>query len=170
MTLPSNRGSGRKWVFGSKISNKNGQKILENTVVFYDPDVDAADLSRYKSKYLVLPSVFGMPIEKEIIKYIYDLSDDSELFKKLDKEKDAFLNEFSEVGILDLSNIEKLRRDNVKKYKTWAKGNSSIFKKCLKLYIKDNTEKHKAFMQELQCCLNSLFISKGLPEVMLVSD
>lgn len=153
---------------GLKSLIKNGQKLLENCIVFFDPEVNIRDLVNCKSRYLKLPSKYEMPIEKEIVKYIYDLPGDDDFFKTFDKEKDAFINEFSDKNILDLSDLEKIKKDNVKKYKSWANLNSRDFKKYITYYIKHNSDITNLFLSELEKMLNEMFTAKGLPTITLL--
>ena len=151
---------------GLKSLIKNGQKLLNNCIVFFDPDVDVSDLKKYKSKYFVLPSRYGMALEKEVVKYIYDLKGNDEFFKSFNKERDAFINEFSDKGILCLSDIEKIKQDNVKKYKNWANSNVKSFKKYATYYVK-HTEIAGGFRIDLEKTINDMFTQKGLPNISL---
>jgi predicted ATPase len=151
---------------GLKSLIKNGQKLLSNSIVFFDPDVDVSDLKKYKSKYLVLPSRYGMALEKEVVKYIYDLEGDDDFFRSFNKERDAFINEFSDKGILCLSDIEKIKKDNVKKYKNWADTNMNSFKKYVTYYVK-HTDIADGFRIDLEKTINDMFTQKGLPTIFL---
>lgn len=152
---------------GLKALLKNGQKLLENCIVFFDPEVNVDDLKNCKSRYLKLPSKYEMPLEKEIVKYIYDLPGDDVFFRTYNKERDAFLNEFSNKNILNLSDLEMIKKDNVKKYKSWANLNSRDFKKYVTYYIKHNTGNTKEFLMALEIMLNDMFSQKGLPTITL---
>jgi len=151
---------------GLKSLIKNGQKLLNNCIVFFDPDVDVSDLKKYSSKFLVLPSRYGMAFEKEVVKYIYDLKGDDEFFKRFNKERDAFINDFSDKEILCLSDIERIKKDNVKKYKNWANMNINNFKKYVTYYVKHN-DCVDSFRLELEKTLNDIFTQKGLPNIYL---
>ncbi|MBE6105719.1 AAA family ATPase [Anaerovibrio lipolyticus] len=142
---------------GLKSLLKNGQ------IIFFDPEVNVSDLSRCRSKFFVLPSLHGMPIEKEIVKYIYDLSGDHEFFKYFAKEKNAFLNEFSHFDIIHLHDIEYITQDNIKKYKKWSNLNKSAFKKYITFYARHNDT--KIFLDDIIKCMNDIFIRKGLPMI-----
>lgn len=152
---------------GLKALIKNGQKLLENCIVFFDPDVDVTDIKKCKSRYMKLPSRYEMALEKEIVKYIYDLPGNDAFFKAFNKEKDAFLNEFSNRGIMDLQDLDRIKKDNVKKYKNWSNLNSKNYKKYVTYFIKHNKDVTNAFSLELEKCMNDLFIEKGLPSVTL---
>lgn len=153
---------------GLKALIKNGQKLLEKCIVFFDPDVDISDLKLCKSSYMALPSIHGMALEKEIVKFIYDLPGDDEFFKTFNKEKAVFINDFSKCGILYLSELESIKNENVKKYKTWANSDKRSFKKYLTYYAKHNEGKTKQFVCELEKRLNEKFTEKGLPPVLLL--
>lgn len=162
-----NEGEDGNGCTGLKALIKNGQKLLENCIVFFDPDVDVSDINKCKSKYMKLPSRYGMALEKEIVKYIYDLPGDDDFFKTFNKEKDAFLNEFSDRGILNLQDLARIKKDNVKKYKNWSNLNFKNYKKYVTYYVKHNKDITGFFLQDLEKCMNDLFIEKGLPSITL---
>lgn len=151
---------------GLKALIKNGRKLLENTIVFFDADVNVDDLKRCKSYYFVLPSLHGLPLEKDLVKYIYDLPGDDPFFVKFDKERATFCNEFAGCGITNLTDVEEIKNDNVKKYKTWSKGQKD-FKKYISFFVKSNLDNNMQFLSEVEDCLNKLFVSKGIPPISL---
>ena len=151
---------------GLKALIKNGQKLLENCIVFFDSDVNVSGLTKYKNKYLVLPSLYKMALAKEIVKYIYDLPGNDLFFKSFNKEKDAFLNEFSNFDIIHLSDVEDIKKEGVKKYKSWAKSNKNNFKKYISYYSKHGIDR-SMFLECLDDYINKLFKAKGLPNVHL---
>lgn len=150
---------------GLKSLIKNGQKLLEDSIIFFDPDVNVTDIAKYKSKFLVLPSEYGMPIEKEIVKFIYDLPGDDDFFIHFGRERNAFMNDFSKCGIVELSNLDSVKGDGVKKYKTWANANTKEYKKYVTYYIKRNRDTMDVFRKELEELLDEILINKGLPGV-----
>ena len=105
---------------------KNGQRLLENSIIIFDPDVNTEDIKKYKSRFLSLPSQYEMPIEKEIVKFIYDLPGDDEFFIKFKKERNWFLNDFTKFDINNVNNLDEIKKDNVKKYKNWHKNTAFI--------------------------------------------
>lgn len=147
---------------------KNGQKLLENSIIIFDPDVNIDDIRKYKSKFLSLPSEYDMPIEKEIVKFIYDLPGDDEFFLKFMRERNWFLNEFSRFDIYNLNDLDLIKRDNVKKYKNWSNSNQQAFKKYITYY----TKREKAIVDEFRICLqnqvNDILLNKGLPGIELI--
>ena len=147
---------------GLKSLIKNGRKLLESSLVIFDPEVDVSDLSNYKGSFLVLPSIYSMPIEKEIAKYIYDLPGDDDFFVSFNEEKASFINSFTNCGILDLSDVEKTKNDNIKKYKSWADKDINKFKRIITYYSKHN-KNNRFFLDELIALLNARFVQKGLP-------
>lgn len=153
---------------GLKSLIKNGQKLLEDTIIFFDPEVNVTDIIKYKSKFLVLPSEYEMPIEKEIAKFIYDLSGDDEFFRYFDKERNAFIDEFSRCGIIHLNDLDLVKMDNVKKYKTWSNINAKEYRKYITYFVKRNKGIMDTFRVELEKYLDDIFIHKGLPGVSLI--
>lgn len=153
---------------GLKSLIKNGQKLLEDCIIVFDPEVNVSDISKYKSKFLVLPSEYEMPIEKEIVKFIYDLPGDDEFFIKFDKERNAFIDEFTKCGIMYLNDLDLVRTDNVKKYKTWSSLNNADYKKYVTYFVKRNKALMDDFRKKLEDDIDEMFIRKGLPGVSLL--
>ncbi len=152
---------------GLKSLIKNGQKLLENCIVFFDPEVDLSDLTKCKSRYFLLPSKYNLPIEKEIVKYVYDLPGDDDFFSCFNKEKAAFLNEFSNCKILNLSEVKQITEASTERFKNWANLNKNNFFKYMTYYIKHNKREIEEFRKNLEECLNEIFINKGLPPISL---
>lgn len=147
---------------------KNGQRLLENSIIIFDPDVNTEDIRKYKSKFLSLPSEYEMPIEKEIVRFIYDLPGDDEFFIKLKKERNWFLNEFARFDINNLNNLDLMEKDNVRKYKNWSNSCQSAFKKYITYYIKREKNIVDDFRIQLQKQVNDLLLDKGLPGIELL--
>ena len=143
---------------------KNGQKLLEDSIVIFDSDVNLEKkLSKYRKNvsYLYLPSKYGLPLEKEIVKYIYDLDGSNTLFD--DKEKDSFINEFSIQGIEHLGDLNHLKNDNIEKYKKWAAENKK-FNSYVNKYVNDpNNTFILKFRDELINEINTKLQSRSLP-------
>lgn len=143
---------------------KNGQKLLEDSIVIFDSDVkEDKKLSKYREhvSYLYLPSKYGMPLEKEIVKYIYDLDGCDSLFE--DKEKDSFINEFSNFGIEHINEIEHIRKDNIDKYKNWS-NNCKKFNSYVGKYVNDPKNTFiQEFREKLIAEINKKLQSKSLP-------
>lgn len=143
---------------------KNGEKLLENSIVVMDPEVDLSDLKGKKAAYIKLPSRYDLPIEKELVKYIHDLPGDDAFFKTFSKEHAAFLNDFSNYGIRDFS-IEALSEEKtIKKFKNWAESEKN-FKKYINYYAKHNDDIIKPFFEEFIKLVNKKFESKALPKI-----
>lgn len=153
---------------GLKSLIRNGQKLLTDSVIVFDADVNVTDIERYPSKFIVLPGEYNLPLEKEIVKYIYDLPGDHDFFKKFKKERIAFVNEFSRYDIVNLNNIDSITNEKVSKYKNWAKESTKDFKKYVTYYVKDNDKLMRTFKETLQDILNEKFMSQSLPGVNLL--
>ena len=152
---------------GLKSIIKNGQKLLEDSIIVFDPEVNVLDIAKHKSKFLVLPSEYEMPIEKEIVKFIYDLPGDDEFFINFNKERNAFIDEFTRCGIMYLNDLDLVRADNVKKYKTWSALNTKDYKKYVTYFVKRNKILMDDFRKKLKDDLDEMFVKKGLPGVSL---
>ncbi len=141
---------------------KNGEKLLENSIVVFDPEVTLDDLKKKKASYIKLPSRFELPIEKEIVKYIHDLPGDSKFFTTFKKEQASFLNDFSRYGISDFTiealNVEK----TIKKFKNWADSEKK-FSQYVNYYAKHNEDIIKPFLDTFLGIVNYKLEEKALP-------
>ena len=103
---------------------RNGEKLLENAIVVFDSDVDVSKVKKNVS-FLKLPSYYGMPLEKELVKYIHELDGDDKFFQKFEKERQSFLRDFGKYNITNYE-VEQMKQDNVSKYKNWFKSDRKI--------------------------------------------
>lgn len=156
---------GTSCVFYKKLI-KNGERLLENSIVVMDPEVDLSDLEGKKACYLKLPSRNELPIEKELAKYIHDLPGDDNFFVSFNKEQASFLNDFSNYGIGDFS-IEALNEQKtIKKFKNWAEGDKN-FKKYVNYYAKHNSDIVTPFVEQFVNMLNQKLEEKALPKIII---
>lgn len=139
---------------------KNGEKLLDNSIVVFDADVSLADVKNKKVSFLKLPSYYNMPLEKEIVKYIHDLPGDDNFFKKFNKEKASFINDFSQYGIKNYDENE-MQKENVKKYKNWAES-SQKFNQYITYFAKNNSSITREFLKEFINEVNKKLESKSL--------
>lgn len=151
---------------GLKAILKNGDKLLQNSIVLFDADVQLKDLKNVKASYLRLPSVFEMPLEKEIAKFIYDLNGADEFFKLFKKERDSFLNDFSYFEITNLSDVDEIKKMKVTKFKNWAKSDKR-FKQYVTHYIKRNSVVMNVFKERLIDEINTKLVVKSFPKITL---
>ena len=142
---------------------KNGEKLLENSIVVFDSEVDLEDIKGKKASYIQLPSRYNMPLEKEIVKYIHDLPGDDKFFFKFDKERDSFLNDFSRYGLKDYS-VETLKKESVSKFKNWAKSDKK-FKQYVNYFTKNNMDIMEPFFEEFIEIMNEKLERKSLPKI-----
>ena len=135
---------------------KNATVLLQKSIIVFDADVtqkiEALKTSAYK-----LPSLYGLCIEAEIIKYIMDLPDDSSFFQKYDKEKKSFINDFGKYNITS-SEIEYLKQ-NVRACKNW-KASDEDFNRYLGFYVKDNRKIFDKFENSIYKDINSKLNTK----------
>ncbi|MFL1997386.1 AAA family ATPase [Lysinibacillus irui] len=143
----------------------NGTKLLDNSIVIFDADVEDKQLEKivHFKNFLRIPDPDSFPIEKRIVKYIMELDGDSEFFKKFDKEKEAFLSEFTDFNLgLDSNQLSLI---STKSFKKWADNDYSNFKKYLTYFVNDNREYFEEFRNDIIGLLNKQFISKALPKI-----
>lgn len=142
---------------------KNGERLLENSIVVMDPEVDLSDLKGKKASYIKLPSRYDLPIEKELVKYIHDLQGDDAFFTTHNKEHAAFMNDFSNYGISDFS-LETLKEENIRKFKSWSESEKN-FRKYINYYAKHNDDMVKPFVESFIELVNKKLEAKALPKI-----
>lgn len=139
----------------------NGAELLKDSIVVFDADVPRKINSK-KVEILWLPSMDVLPVEKEIVKFIFEIKDNDEFFKKFDKEKQAFLSEFYSYNLTNLDKMEDVRDIPTDKFKKWA-DNDSNFKKYVTYYVSRNFDYVKDFRICFIQSLNRILESKSLP-------
>lgn len=156
----SNQGTSYKSLF-KLISN--GEKLFLDTIFIFDSDVDITKIKSRKIKKILLPSKHKMPLEKEIIKYIFDADETHAIFNE--KEKDAYKQDFvnCKIDLTALSDIEEIKKCKTNNFKKWSDKNKEDFKKITRLYIAENKEIMLEFKEEFLTIVNELLERKSLP-------
>lgn len=142
---------------------KNGVKLLSDSIIIVDPDVNDKEICTLQKKFTYLtkiPDKNNYPIEKRIAYYIHDDLDGSEenIFKK--REKSARLSDMYE------NNISFIKDDkNISPFKQWAKSkkNNGFFLKCLDHYLQKNSIYFKEFRENVINLINQRRLENGLP-------
>ena len=140
---------------------RNGEKLLGDSVIVFDPDVDIKDLKGKKSAFIKLPSYYELPIEKEIVKYIHDLPGDDPFFRYYNKEQASFINDFSQYGIESYL-VEDMKNSKTNKFKNWANSDKN-FKRYMNYYAKYNTIIIAPFRKALIDMINEKYAIWSLP-------
>lgn len=142
---------------------KNGPKLFSGSIIIYDPDVAPEAIPKNSVSTLQIPSLCkndNLCIELSIVKAIYDLEGSSPFFKKNNKEKLAFLNDFSNYNLLN--DIDKLSGHNTKNAKNWAQADSK-FTTYITWFV-NNTAIFDEFRLSLLKALNQKRRLLSLPE------
>lgn len=141
-------------------------KILEETksIVIFDADVDTSSLKlgNYKH-FLKIPSLHSFPIEKELVYYILNLDGSDAFFKKFNKTKEAFKQEFSTFNIpLKQNDHETVK---IQTYKNWYNKNVKEVNTYLTYYVNNNTELWEDFIKNLLSMINNIRKNFGFSEL-----
>lgn len=148
---------------------KNGPKLLEDSIIILDPDVNPADIKHVLDRnvdVLIIPDQLnqsnpkqaGLAIEKMIIKFICHLDGANPVFAN--EEKIAILNSFHHFNIYE---NQITPSDNIQKYKHWQENNKAKFNSFLTIYVKENPNLFGTFRKNLLNMLNEKRSLKGLP-------
>lgn len=145
---------------------KNGAKLLNDSIVVFDADVPAEKIKQIKNSnvsFLKLNVIYDLPLEKAIVKYIYDLPGDDSFFIKNKKEKDSFISEFSDFRIFNLNEIERLKGDDTTKYKNWCNKDKRKFNTYITAYTKHHNDELEEFRACFVSMINKKLIDRSLP-------
>lgn len=145
---------------------KSFPKILKETrsIVVFDAEVDCSKLKLGNyDRTLQLPSRYGFPIEKEIVRYIIGLSGNHAFFKKYDKTKEIFKQEFSAFDIPLDGDSEQFKQAKTKLFKNWFNGNKRNARKYITYYVDENRELFDSFKNDLGEMVDQMRQENGLP-------
>ncbi|MDU1028968.1 MAG: AAA family ATPase [Clostridiales bacterium] len=142
---------------------KNGPKLFSNSIVIYDPDVDSKAIPKKSVSTLQIPSFCvnqNLCIELSIVQAINDLDGSSPFFKKNNKEKAVFLNEFSKYNLF--TKIGNLSARDTQSAKKWAQSDKK-FNTYITWFV-NNTNLFNTFRRNLMECINQKRKALSLPE------
>ncbi|WP_139271360.1 AAA family ATPase [Pseudomonas sp. NFACC10-1] len=143
--------------------------LFEHSLVVLDADVSDKFMSNLKIQdfCLRLPDTDGLALERRMIYYIMTRPNNDLFFEKFKKERDAFLGDFSSMGI-SLSEADVLNEVTTKisACKAWSKSCSGEFNKYVTHYVTHNLDKDQ-FTVSLMDTLNLINARIGLPPIHL---
>lgn len=151
----TNFSKGNSFTFLSKLA-KNAEELLKNAIIIFDADVKE-NLDNYRTSVYKMPSLHGLCLEAEIIKYIVELPGDANLFRECNKEKQSFINDFAQKDITNFE-ISFLER-NSKRCKNW-KDSDKNFLKYVRIYVKENRNIFDPFEKSIYKDINEKFHTK----------
>ena len=145
---------------------KNYPSILHetNSILIFDGDLTHEELKLDTlNEYLIIPSSLNLPLEKEIVNYILNLPGEDEFFKKYNREKEFFKQQFKEHSI-------PLKPNNIKDtptslYKKWAIANKQDFNKYTTHFISNNDELFNPFREKFKECVNLYLIKNQIKPI-----
>lgn len=143
--------------------SKNGKKLLEDSIIVVDPDVNLSSQSNIDSNYIIKipePDNKLFPLERRIVYYIYYLDGANQLFN--DREKDAIKSDLTRFHIFS-SNLSDTNSLSISPFKNWKDENKRLYTKALRQYIKENPQIFLSFRTELLELINSRRAKKALP-------
>ena len=142
---------------------KNGKKLLDDSIVILDPDIPNERISRLDQTYITkIPDIDNknLCLERRVVYYIFNLDGAHELFRL--KEKDAFLQSFTQLGIFQ-NNIINPHLLSTDPFKQWQQENKKLYKKALSYYLSDNSTLFDSFRNLILVLINTRRASKALP-------
>lgn len=151
----TNFSKGNSFTFLSKLA-KNAEELLKNAIIIFDADVKE-NLDNYRTSVYKMPSLYGLCLEAEIIKYIVELPGDANLFRECNKEKQSFINDFAQKDITNFE-ISFLER-NSKRCKNW-KDSDKNFLKYVRIYVKESRNIFDPFEKSIYKDINEKFHTK----------
>lgn len=151
----TNFSKGNSFTFLSKLA-KNAEELLKNAIIIFDADVKES-LDNYRTSVYKMPSLYGLCLEAEIIKYIFELPGDAKFFRECNKEKQSFINDFAQKDIInfEISFLES----NSKRCKN-RKNSDKNFIKYVRIYVKENRSIFDSFEKSIYKDINEKLHSK----------
>ena len=160
---PSNEGD--SWKNLCKLCT-NFSLLMHSSLVLFDADVPKEGLDKIKKNnlFIKLPDEENLAIERRIILFISNLEDSDKFFKKFDKEKTVFLDEFKKAGIysLKMEHIKDQKKTSSDTCKNWVNAHKNEFKKYLGYYC-DNHLNKENFLREFFEKINHICKKNGYP-------
>ncbi|WP_281696814.1 AAA family ATPase [Acidaminococcus massiliensis] len=139
---------------------KNGVRLLDDSIIVLDADVDEKQYSRLKFKYITkLYDPNNLCIEKSVVNYILSCKGDESLFK--DTELAAVRAQLSDCGI-DSSRIHSQSTD---KYKAWHNAHKNFYQKALAAFFKANKSGFEKCKNDILSMINQRRLNKGLDPI-----
>lgn len=142
--------------------------LLQGSFVLFDADVPDTKLDKIRDKLLFLrfPDKNSLALERRIVSFIISLDNADPFFKKFNKERDKFLDEFKEADIqsLTISDVENDKIVAIKACKRWADKHRADFKKYVTYYAK-TLDTRNCFAEEFLKRINRINAELGLPLV-----
>ncbi|MBK2003221.1 AAA family ATPase [Listeria ivanovii subsp. londoniensis] len=145
---------------------KNASFLLSNCIVVLDGDVLPNEISKIKfDRLLILPDEFSFAPEVSLIYYIGNLPEGDDFFVKMDREKQAFIRDFSNYELYPEGVAITEMKLKVAGCKSWAKNlKRRDFNKYVNYYCKNDDFISKSnFKHDFISKLNDLLVEQSLP-------
>lgn len=156
--------AGNSWTYLKKLL-KTGTFLLEDSIIIFDADVDISDININSVPFFKFYDKDGLPIEKRIIKWIYDLDGGHDFFKKMGKEKASFIADFFDARINFLSDEIRVKEWDVNVFKRWVENNKSLFNKCMTYYVNIEESSFSEFRKNIIDAINKKRREKSLGDL-----
>lgn len=143
----------------------NFPKILKETrsIIIFDADCTEKISFKNFQNFFVTPSLYNLPIEKELVNFVLSLDGSSSIFSDLKMTKDQFKQSFSEYSIS--LNTLKTNDTKAKYYKNWHTEYGKLSGMLLTRYVKVNKLVFDDFKQNILELINLMFEENGLPKI-----
>ncbi|AUX12808.1 hypothetical protein C0213_04055 [Latilactobacillus sakei] len=158
---PSNSGS--SYVLLDKLCS-NYPNVLNKIDAIVISDADRRNkISSHNSfkRHYAVPSLFEFPIEKEVVYWILSLDSDHEFFKRFDRTKEMFKQDFHNFNLpLD---PEQSKKENTptKYFKNWYNNDVQTNKKYIRMYVKQNNNLFDPFKKTIYSDIKEIMKNNG---------
>ncbi|EAC9069628.1 TPA: AAA family ATPase [Listeria monocytogenes] len=145
---------------------KNASFLLSNCIVVLDGDVLQDEISKIKfDRLLILPDRFSFAPEVSLIYYIGNLPEGDDFFVKMEREKQAFIRDFSNYELYPEGVTIEEMKVKVAGCKSWVKNlKRQDFNKYVNYYCKnDNFISKSNFKHDFISKVNDLLVEQSLP-------
>lgn len=144
---------------------KKGTFLLDDSIILFDADVNISDITIKSVPYLKFYDKDDYPIEKRIVKWIYDLDGSHAFFKNIKKEKASFIADFTSEHLNFLDDDIRIKNRDIKPFKNWAENNNALFKKCITQYVAYENTNFENFRNEIINAINLKRRQKSLRDL-----
>ncbi|WP_432739082.1 AAA family ATPase [Ligilactobacillus agilis] len=159
--------NGTSFVLLEKLS-LNYHRILDevNAIIISDADAETNIKSKNKlyKRHLFIPSLMQFPIEKELVWWIITLKKDDSFFKKKNKAKDMFRNEFNKFNLPISENIKEFKNTKTTCFKNWFNSYSKKEQTSLIRAYRDANEKElfAPFREKVKKHVTEIYKDNGI--------
>lgn len=148
--------------------------VDSNSLVIFDADVSDSEVSKIIASkfkdFIKMPSLYinergeGLPVEKEVIKWILSLDETDGVFEKIDEFKRELISSLTSFHVQ--ANTEDYHNLDVTPFKNWYKANTKLFWKMYTQYKNKNSNLITEFNDKLSDKMKDIYSKNGIKNIL----